>query len=153
MTKASSSLPAMIDITDLQTADTAELDIKHPITGLSLGWAWLIAGPGHPQTLANIERLQRQALAEQRRRDQARINGKKWKGDDKDPDEIRAENAANVAARIIGFPNARINGEELVFSQDKVVEIFLNQKLSWIYAQVLEFLTDDAAFFPDSAKS
>lgn len=141
------------DLSGLAAADTVDLAIKHPGTGEATTWIWTIAGPGHPQTIANADKLQRQALARQRLQEQARINGKKWKGDDRDPDEIRQENAEAIAARVVGFTPVILEAgaEPVRFSPAEVVKLFLDPHFAWLYSQVLEFLGDDASFIAGSA--
>lgn len=137
-----------LDLSSLRALDKADLTIKHPVTGDPTSWVWTIAGPGHPQTVAFAEKVQRQNLSEARQKEQARVNGKKWKAEDKDPDEVRRENVAGIAARVIGFTPAKIDNEDLTFSPENVMKVLIDPAYGWVFGQVLEFLVDDAAFFP-----
>ncbi|MBM3549728.1 MAG: branched-chain amino acid ABC transporter, partial [Alphaproteobacteria bacterium] len=93
----------MLDLSTLRAAETMALDIRHPTTGDLTGWIWIIAGPGHPSTVAYQEKMQRRRLNEEKLKEQARINGRKWKGDDRDPDEVHRDNVEAVAVRVVDF--------------------------------------------------
>lgn len=138
-----------LNLSALRALDTSELNIKHPVTGELTGWVWTIAGPGHPQTIAQSEKMQRENLLEARLKEEARVNGKKWRGDEKDPSEVRASNIANVAARVVGFTPVILEegGPETTYSPETAQKILGDRDYGWVFSQVLEFLVDDAAFF------
>lgn len=137
-----------LNLSALRALDTAELHIKHPITGDETGWLWTIAGPGHPQTLALNEKQQREVLQTARAKEQARVNGKKWVGDDKDPAEIRDDNVSAIAGRVLGFGPIILtdDGVEITYSPEAAKKILADPAYGWVFKQVLDFLLDDAAF-------
>lgn len=146
------SVPAF-SLDGLAAADTAELKIRHPITGETTGWTWIIAGPGHPQTISHADKMQRRRLNEERLKEQARVNGKRWKGDDRDPDEIRADTVAGIVARVIAFDPVVLAGAEIAFSPEACARLLSDPAYGWLLSQVIEFLTEDTAFFPASPKT
>ena len=143
----------MLDLSTLRAAETMTLDIRHPTTGDLTGWVWTIAGPGHPATVAYQEKMQRRRLNEEKLKEQARINGRKWKGDDRDPDEVRRDNVEAVAVRVVDFTKVRLDGRDIAYSPDEVMTLLLDPSFGWLFGQVIEFLMDDAAFFSRSAAS
>lgn len=143
----------MFDLSNLRAAETSILEIRHPVTGEPTGWNWTIAGPGHPKTLARQEKIQREQLHEAKLKEQAQVNGRKYKAPEQDPDELRQENADGVACRILDFTPVQLDGAEIRYSHDQVVKLFLDPTFGWLFGQVLEFLVDDAAFFTRSVSS
>lgn len=140
------------DLSGLRAADTSTLDIKHPVTGEPTGWIWTIAGPGHPKTLARGEKIQRAALLEAKLKEQARVNGKKWRGDDKSPEEARAENVANIAERVVDFSPVILDegGTETVYSPEVANRILLDPTYGWLFGQIVDFMVADDTFFRHS---
>jgi hypothetical protein len=143
------------NLSALRALDTAPLDIKHPVTGDATGWIWTIAGPGHPQTLAYQEKKQQEGLREARMKEQAQVNRKKWHAAEKEPDEVREENVANIAARVVSFSPVILTdgGSKTEYSPDAAMKILIDPAYGWLFAQVIEFLLDDAAFFQRSDAS
>lgn len=148
--KAAPAAEDSFDISALETADTAILEIRHPGTGMPSGWKWTIAGPGHPVTVEQGTRLSRKVLAEARLKEQAAVNGKKWRGDDRDPEEIRRENAETFAERVLGWTDIKLRGEVYPYSRENVVKLLLDPKMGTIYNQLIEFLRNDDSFLPGS---
>ena len=81
-----------LDISVFDSADTADMTVAHPATSEPTNWVITFAGPGHPKTIDLADRRARQHLREEKAKEQARVNGRKWKGDEKTPAEQRAEN-------------------------------------------------------------
>lgn len=137
------------DLGNFRSVDTAELVMKHPVTGAPTKWVWTIAGPAHPETKALATRQARRAqldtLALQRR-------GRQKATDLPDPDEGRNQFGQDLAARVLNWPSIKLNGETLVFSKDKTAEILNDPAYGWVVTQLVEFLTADSVFMPSSAK-
>lgn len=132
--------------------DTAEMTVRHPITDQPTTWVWTIAGPGHPVTVEQGTRLSRKVLNENRAKEQAMVNGRKWKGDDREPEEIRRENAETFAERVLGWTEVTINGEPYGYSRENVVKLLMNPRYGRIYTQLLDFLRADENFMKGSAQ-
>ena len=43
------------DLTDFDSADTADMLVSHPVTGEPTAWVITFAGPGHPKTIDQLE--------------------------------------------------------------------------------------------------
>ena len=141
---------ALFDLSALRAVDSIDVEIKHPATLDPTGWIWTLAGPGHPQTLDFAERAQRKRLHEDRMKEQSRVNGKKWRGDEKDPDEIRQENIAGIAARVTNFTPVALDGAEITYSQEAATRLLLDPTFGWLLGQIVDALTADDGFFQKS---
>lgn len=134
------------DIDTLQTTDTDEMVIKHPVTGEPTTWVWTLAGPGHVRSIEAANAAARSAMLLQKQREQAIVNRKAWKEPDRTPDEVRMENARSFAARVLGWTPARINKEDYPFSTENVVALLLNPSYGRLYLQLLEYFQADDSF-------
>lgn len=141
------------DLSVFQTSDEAEMVVRHPVTGEPTTWTITFAGPGHPKTREQTDRLARQALRDSQEQERARVNGRKWKGEEKSPDDVRSANVDFVADRIIGWSPIRLNGEEVVFSPESAKRLLGDPKMGGLYQQCLDFLGNESSFLPRSAKS
>lgn len=153
MTDIVTTEPDDFDLGTLRAVDEAELVIKNPKTQKPTTWIWTFYGPGHPKTVVVADRVSREFLAEAREKEQARVNGKKWKADEEDVGDVRAKNIRNIVDRIKTFSPVKLNGKLIEFSPDAARELLLDPSLSWLYSQVSEYLREDASFIPPSAKA
>lgn len=151
MTTSSDSTPEF-DLSDLDSGDEATLAIKDS-AGRVTTWIWTFFGPGHPKTVALSNRVSRKWLDEARAKEQAQVNGKKWKPEDRNLDDIRNENVSSIVERTKTFTPVKLNGVEIEFSPDKVRELLLDPKKGALLAQVSEFLREEENFMRPSAKS
>lgn len=141
------------DIDELRYLDTEELAIVHPVTGVPTSWVWTLAGPGHPKTVEQSDRIAREALKAARAKEQAAVNRKKWIEPDKTPDEVRRDNARFFAERVLGWTPARINGEAYPYSPDNCIKLLLDPAYGLIYQQLSEHFRADDSFTQRSATS
>jgi hypothetical protein len=140
-----------LDLADCEALDTAELDVRHPATGEPTGWRITFAGPGHPQVVALSDRDARKRLREEREKEQARVNNRKWKAEDRSPEEVRAENVGYVVDRIVAWTPVRINGEDVPFSRDAAMRLFTDPRKGWLLNQAADFVLAEQTFFKRSA--
>jgi len=141
------------DIASLDSLDEAEMNVKHPTTGADTGWVWTFYGPGHPVTVALSARLQKENLQEARAIQQAQVNNKKWKPDDKTADQILKTNVTNIVERLKSFTPVKLGGETFEFSKENAIKLLLDRRKGWLLLQVSEYLREDASFTPPSATS
>lgn len=134
------------DLSDFDAEDTADMTVNHPITGEPTTWKITFAGPGHPLTIERINRETRQRLRDDREREEALANGRKWQAGEKTPDDLRAENVASIVDRIVTWTPVRINGEDLPFTRDNAVKLFGDPKKGRLFKQALDFLTAEKTF-------
>jgi hypothetical protein len=129
---------------DFDAADTAEMDVV--INGRASGWKWTFAGPGHPLTVAQGNRLSRERLHRERQIEQARANNRKWKAEDEDVDEVRKRNIDWVVERLVGWPTIKLDGELLEFSQDAARKLLSDPRKVDLFVQAMDFLAADNSF-------
>jgi hypothetical protein len=140
------------DLGSIEVADVAKLAIKHPTTGQPTTWVLDIAGPGHPVSEAIQNEAARERLAIEREQTMARVNGRKWKGPDVDPEAENARVFGRIAKRIIGWSRVTMNGEDFPYSAANAVALLREPRFAWVNAQILDFLGEDAAFIRASEK-
>jgi hypothetical protein len=111
------------------------------------------AGPGHPKTIELADHRARQQLREEKAKEQARVNGRKWKAEEKTPADQRAENVEWIADRIVGWSPVRINGEDLPYSRENAIKVLADPKKGWFFRQCLDFLLAEENFMKSFAKA
>ncbi len=139
------------DLTAFAPADTSVLSIIAP-SGSDTGWKITFAGPGHPKTVAWADESARKSIRQQQRIEAARVNGRKFKPDDREVDEVRRENVEWVAARIVDWTTIEIDGKNIAFTTEAAIGIFLDPRFSWVLVQCFDFLGDEASFTKGSPK-
>lgn len=137
----------ILDLSTFESEDTAEMVVLHPATGQPTTWKITFAGPGHPKTMEQADRLGRRTLEEQRRRDQAMVNGRKWKAESPTLDDQRKESVRLVVERILGWSPVKVSGADYPFTPENAERLLLEPKQAALYRQCFEFLTADDAFF------
>lgn len=151
MTKQQAETPVVeFDLDDLAAIDQAELEIKTR-DGRPTGWKWFIAGPGHPQAVELGNRIGRENMARAKAQEMARVNGKKWKGDDETSEEAMRRTAENLAGRLLGWSPIKMHGEDYPFSHANAVALFLDRaRGDTLVTQLTEFISDEKAFMKRS---
>lgn len=127
-------------------SDTAVMAVRHPITGEPTAWEITFAGPGHPQQQALADRLLRKILREQQERERARVNGKKYKPADREPEDVRRENIEIVVDQIVTW-----TGCTVAFSRDAAVTMLADPRYGKVLVQINEFLDNEQVFTRTSA--
>lgn len=135
---------ADFDLDDLNATDTAEMTVMH--NGKPTNWVWTFAGPGHPQTIAYGNKTSRERLQQERLKEQARVNGKKWSAPEESVDEVRARNVDMVVNRIVGWTPVRLSGEAYPFSAENARKLLLDPAKISLFAQAIEFIAEDNSF-------
>lgn len=140
-------------------ADSAVLHIVLPGTNKRTGWDVTFAGPGHPKTIALNNETSRKQLHRQEQIERAQVNGRKWKGDDKTPDEQRREFVEGLVARVISWTPVNFGDGPVEFNEGdatapkRAVDLLLKPKLGAYVAQFVDFLIDERTFMKDSANN
>lgn len=141
------------DIEDLRASDEDELEILGK-DGQPTGWKWRMAGPGHPRTIEQGNRVARERLRREEEQERARVNGRKWKGDSQSPDEVIDGHVRFVMERLLGWSEVTIGGKPFPFSEENARTILRDHSLKPSpLVQALEFLGDEASFSGRSAKT
>lgn len=153
MTEESLAPLAPFDLGSVKVADVVDLPIKHPTSGDPTSWVLQIAGPGHAVTLALQNETARERMTIERDQEQARVNGRKWKGPDVDPETERQKTLRRVARRIVGWSPVTMNGQAFPYSADAAAALMLEPRHIWVREQVLAMFGEDAAFIVRSARA
>lgn len=143
------------DLSELDAVDESHMTVS--ANGRLTNWVWVFAGPGHPRTIEQSDRLGRERLNIERQQDQARVNGRKWKAPEETVEGTRARNVKLVAERLIGWhlvdkegrkieAQVTMNGEPFPYSPENASTLLSDPRKSALLLQALEFLNDEAAF-------
>lgn len=141
------------DVAEFDAQDEITYAVKNPTTDAPTTWIWTFYGPGHPVTVELSNRISREVLRERRAKEQAAVNGKKWKPDEQTPDELRAEMVDGIVTRVKEFTPVKLNGEEITFSKEAAKNLLLDPKKGWLFGQISAVLREDENFIKPSAKS
>lgn len=120
------------------------------------GWDVTFAGPSHPKTIAQSKETARKFLDESARIQQARVNNKKYKVDEKQPDAQRREFAESIVARILTWTPVTFGGKTYDFdpnNEKAAIDLLLEPKLGGYVSQMSDYLFDEKSFMPASATS
>lgn len=147
----------VLDLSAAVPADVDEFEIKYPGTDKGTGWKIQMAGPGHPRTIVAANDAARDALRKARAIEQAQANGRKYKAEEETPDDLARRNVTLIVQRIIGWsPDPlfkKIGEKPIAFSEGAAIEMLLRPDMSWVLAQIADFVRSDAAFTRASAKT
>lgn len=143
--------PMDIDLADFDAADEADMVVRHPVTGDPTTWVITFAGPGHPKTVAQMNRMARERRREEAEKEQARVNGRKWKASDESDDDAKTRNLAWIVERIVRWTPVKINGEALPFSPAAATKLLGDPRKGTLFQQCLDFLVADQTFMKRSA--
>lgn len=137
------------DVSSLDSVDSSEMVVLRG-DGTPSTWVWTFAGPGHEQTVAQSARIARERLARDAAKEQAQVNGKKWKPDEQTPDETLRKNVRLVTDRLLGWTPVKFNGEPFEFSEANAKKLLLDPRKNSLLKQALDFLGDETAFIQRS---
>ncbi len=142
----------VIDLSSIIPTDTAVLEILKPGGLEGTGWKITFAGPAHPKAVAWSNEASRKNLRKQQQIEQAQVNGRKFKAEDKDPEEQRRENVSWVVSRITDWTPVRLGpGDAITFSETAATDLLMKPELGFAFAQMVDFLADDRSFTQRSA--
>ncbi len=146
-------ITTVINMADDLPNDTADLYIVKPGTNIRTGWIITLAGPGHPQTIEMQNEGERERLHRSAEIERAQVNGRKWKGDDEQPEDSRRKFVSRIAQRIVGWTPVDFGNGPVEFSKENAIKLFMDQKYGHFFGQIVDFLTAERAFMKDSDKS
>jgi hypothetical protein len=133
---------------DFNAADEADMTVV--MNGKATSWVWTFAGPGHPKTVEQSNRIARERLHRERLQEQARVNGKKWVAPEDTVEETRARNVQQIVERLVRWSPVKINGEDYPFTAENATRLLSDPRKVGLYVQALEFLAADNSFTPRS---
>ena len=142
-----------IDISGAMPVDTGILDIRKAGTEQPTGWKITFAGPSHPKTLAWADRQSRRALHRQAAIEAAQVNGRKYKPEERTPDDVRRDNVEWIVARILDWTPIKVGGEVIAFSEAAATRLLSRPEMGWAFQQMVDYLADERSFTRRSATS
>lgn len=137
------------DLSAMDSVDTSDMEVY--LNGKLTGWTITFAGPGHEKTIAQANRIAKERLRDDREKESALVNGRKWKPRDETVDEFRARNIRFVAERMTTWTPVKMDGKDFPFSTENAVALLSDPKKTQILQQALEFLGDEQSFSRRSA--
>lgn len=117
----------MLDLDTVTEVTTADIAIKHPVTGAPTGAVITVAGPEHPK--------RRKILFDRQRAQRAKF-AKAGKLQFDDPEDDDAAAIALLAACTFGWSRIGRNGQPLQFSEQAAATLYADPKFGWLRAQV-----------------
>lgn len=133
------------DVSQLDAPNTSDM-VVHSLTGEPTNWRWTFAGPGHEATVKSAERLARERLMREKKQEQDRVNGRKWKAEDVSPQEMLEKNAQIVLDRLLGWSEVMNGGQPFEFSIAAARSLLIDPKKPALLRQALDFLGDETSF-------
>lgn len=154
---AAPTAPRVVNLAALRAQDVIKYDVKNPDPDPeapeTLGWMWDLAGPNHPATIAHQQKVTAGFLTESRRQQQAQANGKKWKAEDRSPEDLREAMLDQVCARVLGFGPVDLGDGPIQYSPAEARKLLGDRRFGWLLNQISGALAEDANFFAKSAKT
>jgi hypothetical protein len=139
------------DINELDSAMEGEMTVM--VNGRPTDWTWKFAGPAHPKTIAQNNRVSREQLAKRRLQEQAQVNSKKWKAPEQTPDELLEDNVNFVCERLLGWSSVKLGGQDYPFSEENARALLRDRKKGALLQQAIEFILEDNSFTQRSDKT
>lgn len=140
------------DIAALAAVDEADLHIVDA-EGRRTGWVWTFAGPGHPATVAIDNEQNARYVAREQQKERSQANGKKWKGADETPEELRERSMNYIVARLLRWSPIDLGGEPFAFSAENARKLLADRRYGLLYDQANTFLLEEKSFTKRSAKN
>ena len=144
---------AVADLTNDIPLLRAQLHIVKPGTATPTGWVWTMCGPAHPKTIAYQEAQTRERLHKAALIEQAQVNNRKYKAEEKKAVESNLEGVRWVVSRIETWTPVKIGGETIEFSDDAATKLLMRPEMGQFFLQAVEFIQAERSFMPPSAES
>ena len=127
----------MLDLSTIIDAGSADIALKHPVSGASLGATITVAGPEHPA---------RKAIEFARQRKLRAAIAKSGKLEVTDPADDELDVIDKLAACTLGWSGITDAGAELPYSRDAAARLYAREGLGWLREQVLAGLNERERF-------
>ena len=151
MPPATPAAPAGFDIFAAAPANTTVYTVLQPDRVTETPWRITLAGPAHEKTLAHQDKQRRKNLRIAEAQENARVNGKKYKAEEKTPEEERRESALWIISRIVSWEGFAPGGVVTPFSDELGIKIFSDPRFSDYFMQIAEVINEATSFTKGSA--
>lgn len=122
---------------DYEDVLTAEMELKHPISGASTGMIFEIAGPEHPARKRLVQARQRVMRNELQKSGQIKLN---------DPTEDDQDELELLIACTLGWKNLVTRDSTIEFTPENVIALYSDPKKNWVRTQVRKKLDEVELF-------
>jgi hypothetical protein len=139
------------DLTNDIPLMTAELHIVKPGTAKPTGWVWTMCGPAHPKTIAYQEEKTRERLHKESTIEQAQVNQKKYKAEERKVVEASLDGVKWLLSRVETWTPVRIGDETIEFSDESATKLLMKPEMGQYFSQGVEFVNAERSFMPPSA--
>jgi hypothetical protein len=112
---------------DYEDVQTAEIELKHPISGGQTGMIFEIAGPEHPARKRLVQARQRRMRNELQKSGQIKLN---------DPTEDDQDELELLIACTLGWRNIITRDSTIEFTPENVVALYSDPKKHWVRTQI-----------------
>lgn len=140
-----------VDISAFVPEESAVFEVMKPGGIEGTGWKITFGGPSHPKAVAWQDASAQRQLRQDRMKEQAITNGRKWKAEDETVDSVRSRNVDWVISRIVTWTPVSLGGGKIEFSDSAAKELLLKREMQWALLQMMEFLNDERSFTQRSA--
>ena len=127
----------MFDISTITDAGSADIELKHPVTGAALGASITLAGPEHPA---------RKAIDFARQRKLRAAIAKSGKLEVTDPADDELDLVDKLAACILGWRGMSDAGQDLPYSREAAARLYAREGLGWLRQQLLDAMNERERF-------
>lgn len=149
---ADTSIKKSFDISSLAASDEADLHILDA-DGNRTGWVWTFAGPNHPATISADNDVNARYVAREQAKERTIVNGRKWKGSDETPEELRQRSIDYVVARLLRWSEMTMEGKPFPYTAENARLILSDRKYATVYDQANGFLIEEKSFLKRSVKN
>ena len=134
----------MFDIQSITDAQTAEIELKHPVTGELLGATITVAGPENPL---------RKALDFARMRKLRQEIQRTGKHEISDPQDDVLDAIDKLAACTLGWSGITDGGKPVEYSKEAAAKLYNADGLGWLRDQVFAAMDERERFIKACAPS
>ncbi len=143
-----------VDLSEALPENTSVLHVVVPGTSKRTGWQITFAGPGHQKAIDAANAQARRGLEKAARIEASQVNGRKFKPEEKTPDELRRGNVEWVVGRIIDWTPVKISQvspDPIMFSVEGAIDLLMLPVMGPFFLQMAEFLGAEGSFIKPSA--
>lgn len=125
-------------------------------------WLWTFAGPSHPKGIKQQDKLARESIRKTAEQEAARVNGRKYKPERQEPEDVTESNIEFILDRLIGWKSTFENGDEpklgktdllVPFSEENARKLLRHPQMGKLRGDAIEFIVDINSFTKRSVET